>query len=141
MSGDCLFCAIIAGAIPSRQIYADDSAIAFLDIQPWHRGHTLVVPRRHVASIIDDTGFLKQGKHSVGVQRQYTGSAGKVANCQVGVSLSLATRSDHLPVDFEPYLPTTWTVDPARRREAAGRSGSAGGSRGARGRRGGTGTI
>ena len=54
MSGDCLFCAIIAGAIPSRQIYADDSAIAFLDIQPWHRGHTLVVPRRHVASIIDD---------------------------------------------------------------------------------------
>jgi histidine triad (HIT) family protein len=54
MSDDCLFCAIIAGAIPSRQIYADDSAIAFLDIQPWHRGHTLVVPRRHVASIIDD---------------------------------------------------------------------------------------
>ena len=54
MSGDCLFCAIIAGAIPSRQIYADDCAIAFLDIQPWHRGHALVVPRRHVASIIDD---------------------------------------------------------------------------------------
>ena len=54
MSDDCLFCAIIAGAIPSRQVYADDSAIAFLDIQPWHRGHTLVVPRRHVASIIDD---------------------------------------------------------------------------------------
>lgn len=54
MSDDCLFCAIIAGAIPSRQIYADDSAIAFLDIQPWHRGHALVVPRRHVASIIDD---------------------------------------------------------------------------------------
>ena len=54
MTDDCLFCAIIAGAIPSRQVYADDSAIAFLDIQPWHRGHTLVVPRRHVASIIDD---------------------------------------------------------------------------------------
>jgi histidine triad (HIT) family protein len=54
MSDDCLFCTIIAGAIPSRQVYADDSAIAFLDIQPWHRGHTLVVPRRHVASIIDD---------------------------------------------------------------------------------------
>jgi len=54
MTDDCLFCAIIAGAIPSRQIYADDSAIAFLDIQPWHRGHALVVPRRHVASIIDD---------------------------------------------------------------------------------------
>lgn len=70
------------------------------------------------ACIIDDTGFLKQGTHSVGVQRQYTGSAGKIANCQVGVSLSLATRSDHLPVDFELYLPTSWTDDDARRREA-----------------------
>lgn len=70
------------------------------------------------ASVIDDTGFLKQGRHSVGVQRQYTGSAGKVANCQVGVSLSLATRSDHLPIDFELYLPTGWTDDAARRREA-----------------------
>lgn len=70
------------------------------------------------ACIIDDTGFLKQGSHSVGVQRQYTGSAGKIANCQVGVSLSLATRSDHLPVDFELYLPTSWTDDDARRLEA-----------------------
>lgn len=70
------------------------------------------------ACIIDDTGFLKQGTHSVGVQRQYTGSAGKIANCQVGVSLSLATRSDHLPVDFELYLPTSWTDDDARRLEA-----------------------
>ncbi len=70
------------------------------------------------ACIIDDTGFLKQGTHSVGVQRQYTGSAGKIANCQLGVSLSLATRSDHLPVDFELYLPTSWTDVPARRAEA-----------------------
>jgi SRSO17 transposase len=66
------------------------------------------------AWIIDDTGFLKQGKHSVGVQRQYTGSAGKVTNCQVGVSLSVATRSAHLPIDFELYLPESWTDDPAR---------------------------
>jgi SRSO17 transposase len=70
------------------------------------------------ASVIDDTGFLKQGTHSVGVQRQYTGSAGKVANCQIGVSLSLITRSDHLPVDFELYLPECWTEDAARRLEA-----------------------
>jgi SRSO17 transposase len=68
--------------------------------------------------IFDDTGFLKQGKHSVGVQRQYTGSAGKVTNCQIGVSLSLASRSYHLPVDFELYLPASWTDDPARRRKA-----------------------
>jgi SRSO17 transposase len=70
------------------------------------------------AWIVDDTGFLKQGKHSVGVQRQYTGSAGKVANCQIGVSLSVATRTEHLPLDFELYLPESWTNDAARRREA-----------------------
>jgi SRSO17 transposase len=68
--------------------------------------------------IVDDTGFLKQGKHSVGVQRQYTGSAGKVANCQLGVSLSIATRTEHLPIDFELYLPESWANDPARRLEA-----------------------
>lgn len=68
--------------------------------------------------IIDDTGFLKQGKHSVGVQRQYTGSAGKTANCQIGVSLSIATEDAHLPIDFELFLPSLWTEDPARREEA-----------------------
>jgi SRSO17 transposase len=67
--------------------------------------------------IIDDTGFLKQGKHSVGVQRQYTGSAGKTANCQIGVSLSVATDHGHLPIDFELFLPKLWTEDPARREE------------------------
>jgi SRSO17 transposase len=65
--------------------------------------------------IIDDTGFLKQGKHSVGVQRQYTGSAGKTANCQIGVSLSVATDHAHLPIDFELFLPKSWTEDPERR--------------------------
>lgn len=68
--------------------------------------------------IVDDTGFLKQGKHSVGVKRQYTGSAGKVTNCQVGVSLSVATPTAHLPIDFELYLPHDWTDDKARRKEA-----------------------
>lgn len=70
------------------------------------------------AWIIDDTGFLKQGSHSVGVQRQYTGSAGKTTNCQIGVSLTVATAREHLPVDFELYLPECWTNDPARRDEA-----------------------
>jgi SRSO17 transposase len=68
--------------------------------------------------IVDDSGWLKQGKHSVGVQRQYTGSAGKITNCQIGVSLTLATRSEHLPVDFELYLPHCWADDPVRRTEA-----------------------
>jgi SRSO17 transposase len=66
----------------------------------------------------DDTGFLKQGKHSVGVQRQYTGSAGKITNCQLGVSLSLGTRTEQVPIDFELYLPKSWTEDQARRKEA-----------------------
>lgn len=68
--------------------------------------------------IIDDTGFLKQGIHSVGVQRQYTGSAGKITNCQVGVSLAVATSSEQIPVDFDLYLPKVWTDDPKRRNEA-----------------------
>jgi histidine triad (HIT) family protein len=49
---DCIFCAIVAGDIPSRQIHADEHAVAFLDIQPWHRGHTLVIPRRHVVDLM-----------------------------------------------------------------------------------------
>jgi SRSO17 transposase len=70
------------------------------------------------AWILDDTGFLKQGSHSVGVQRQYTGSAGKIANCQIAVSLTVATRRDHLPIDFELYLPKAWLGDQERRNEA-----------------------
>jgi SRSO17 transposase len=70
-----------------------------------------------VAWIFDDTGFLKQGSHSVGVQRQYTGSAGKITNCQIGVSLSISTAFWHVPCDFELYLPGCWTDDPERRRE------------------------
>ena len=70
------------------------------------------------AWIVDDTGFLKQGGHSVGVQRQYTGSAGKVTNCQVATSLTIATRTEQLPIDFALYLPTSWTDDALRRKEA-----------------------
>jgi SRSO17 transposase len=69
------------------------------------------------AWIIDDTGFIKQGKHSVGVDRQYSGSAGKVTNCQVGVSLTIATETEHLPIDFELYLPKSWANNKARRKE------------------------
>jgi histidine triad (HIT) family protein len=51
-AADCLFCRIVSGAIPSRRIYEDDHAVAFLDIGAWHRGHSLVVPRRHVPDLI-----------------------------------------------------------------------------------------
>lgn len=70
------------------------------------------------ASIVDDTGLLKQGKHSVGVQRQYTGSAGKVTNCQLCVSLTVATPVAQLPVDMQLDLPESWINDPLRRKEA-----------------------
>jgi histidine triad (HIT) family protein len=49
---DCLFCKIVSGAIPSRRIYEDNHAVAFLDIGAWHRGHSLVVPRRHVPDLV-----------------------------------------------------------------------------------------
>lgn len=68
--------------------------------------------------IIDDTGFLKQGKHSVGVNRQYTGSAGKITNCQTAVSLSVASDIEHLPIDFALYLPKIWCDDATKRKAA-----------------------
>jgi SRSO17 transposase len=68
--------------------------------------------------IIDDTGMLKQGTHSVGVQRQYTGSAGKIANCQIAVTLSAATRHEAMPIDVALYLPELWTSDVELRRKA-----------------------
>jgi len=68
--------------------------------------------------IHDDTGFLKQGKQSPGVQRQYTGSAGKITNCQIAVSLVVATRTAHVLADLDLYLPASWTEDAARRSRA-----------------------
>src|SRR4051794_9804215 len=64
--------------------------------------------------VIDETGFLKQGKASCGVARQYTGSAGKITNCQVGVFAAYASRHGHAFIDRALYLPKAWTDDPAR---------------------------
>jgi len=64
--------------------------------------------------IIDDTGFIKQGHHSVGVQHQYTGTLGKQANCQTLVSLTLAREEVPVPLALRLYLPQEWTADPAR---------------------------
>ena len=57
---DCLFCKIVAGEIPSRQVYADEHAVAFLDVAPIHRGHTLVVPRHHVGDLVDPEADLAE---------------------------------------------------------------------------------
>jgi SRSO17 transposase len=70
------------------------------------------------AWIIDDTGFPKQGRHSVGVARQYCGQLGKQDNCQVAVSLSLANAHASLPIAWRLYLPSDWAEDDARRAKA-----------------------
>ena len=64
--------------------------------------------------VIDETGFLKQGKASCGVARQYTGSAGKITNCQIGVFAAYVSRHGHALIDRALYLPKAWASDPAR---------------------------
>ncbi|XKM38061.1 IS701 family transposase (plasmid) [Rhizobium ruizarguesonis] len=64
--------------------------------------------------VIDETGFLKQGKTSCGVARQYTGSAGKITNCQIGVFAAYVSVRGHAFIDRALYLPKSWTGDPAR---------------------------
>ena len=68
--------------------------------------------------VIDETGFLKQGKASCGVARQYTGSVGKITNCQIGVFASYVSRHGHAFIDRALYLPKQWTDAPARLKAA-----------------------
>jgi len=68
--------------------------------------------------LIDEVSFPKQGKHSVGVARQYCGALGKTANCQVAVTLDLGTEESSIPLDWALYLPEDWIDDPARRKKA-----------------------
>jgi len=81
-----------------------------------------VVPKMDLSGggfwIIDDTGFPKKGKHSVGVARQYCGVLGKQDNCQVAVSISLASEQASVPVAYRLYLPKEWAQDPERRQKA-----------------------
>src|SRR5262245_11540561 len=120
--------AAFATPAPDQCEPAHHRLLRFVRDSPWNDHRVRRVAAKHAIEaltleepiqtwIVDDTGFLKQGTHSVGVQRQYTGSAGKIANCQLGVSLSVATRSAHVPIDFELYLPESWTSNPARRKE------------------------
>jgi SRSO17 transposase len=68
--------------------------------------------------VLDETGFLKKGRHSAGVARQYRGTAGKVDNCQIGVFLGYASVLGHVLLDRELYLPKEWTDNPERCRQA-----------------------
>src|SRR5437763_11281594 len=68
--------------------------------------------------VVDETGFLKKGPKSVGVQRQYSGTAGRIENCQIGVFLAYASARGRTFLDRELYLPKEWAADPARRVEA-----------------------
>ena len=92
------------------------------DEQMLRRVAQWVVPRMQGAAqgfwIVDDTGFPKKGKHSVGVTRQYCGQLGKQDNCQVAVSVSLATEATSLPVAYRLYLPKEWAEDRVRRAKA-----------------------
>ena len=76
--------------------------------------------------VVDETGFLKKGTKSVGVQRQYSGTAGRIENCQIGVFLAYASRQGHALLDRELYLPESWTEDRPRCRRPGSptRSGS-----------------
>jgi SRSO17 transposase len=121
---------IAAVTAPARVSAKHQSLLHFVANAPWSnervlsRVQELTLPIIEgsgaiEAWIIDDTGFPKKGRHSVGVARQYCGQLGKQDNCQVAVSLSLANQAVSLPVAWRLYLPLEWTAD-AERRAAAG---------------------
>jgi len=114
---------------PHRTAAQHQSLLHFIGEGKWSdekvlaKVREMVLPQveRHGAIeawIIDDTGFPKQGRHSVGVVRQYCGQLGKQDNCQVAVSLSLANHHASLPVAYQLYLPQDWADDRERRRKA-----------------------
>ena len=92
------------------------------DAEMLRRVSQWVVPKMDLSAgafwIIDDTGFPKKGKHSVGVARQYCGVLGKQDNCQVAVSISLANAQASVPVAYRLYLPKAWAEDAERRKKA-----------------------
>jgi SRSO17 transposase len=120
---------LAAATSPARVSAQHQSLMHFVSQSAWSdeallaKVRELVLPviERHgpiEAWIIDDTGFRKQGRHSVGVARQYLGEIGKQDNCQVAVSLSLANAWASLPVAFRLYLPKDWAEDAGRRKKA-----------------------
>ena len=97
----------------------------FLADSPWDSGRVVQAVAERVAPeigveawVVDDTGFSKDGKDSPGVKRQYSGTFGKVANCQIGVSLHAVGTRGTVPLGWTLYLPEEWCADSARRRKA-----------------------
>jgi SRSO17 transposase len=120
---------LAAVTAPARVAAQHQSLLHFVGQAPWSDAAVLTKVRDLVlpaiertgaieAWIVDDTGFPKKGRHSVGVARQYCGQLGKQDNCQVAVTLSLANGTASLPVAYRLYLPKEWTDDPARLRKA-----------------------
>ena len=111
---------------PLRASAAHQSLHHFVAMAEWSDAALLTAVRDQVlpkvgaieAWIVDDTGFPKKGKHSVGVARQYCGQLGKQDNCQVAVRLSVANSAASLPIAYRLYLPKEWAEDPARRTTA-----------------------
>ena len=97
----------------------------FLADSPWDSGRLMRAVAERVAPVVgaeawvlDDTGFPKDGKKSPGVKRQYSGTLGKIGNCQIGVSLHAVSEDATLPLGWALYLPEDWCDDPERRRRA-----------------------
>src|SRR6201996_7428163 len=114
---------------PARTAPKHQSLLHFVANAPWSdeavltKVHQMVLPKIETlgpieASIIDDTGFPKKGKHSVGVARQYCGQLGKQDNCQAVVSLPIANHQASLPIAHRLYLPQSWADDPQQRQKA-----------------------
>jgi SRSO17 transposase len=114
---------------PSRTSAQHQSLLHFVGESRWLDDDVLTKVREMVqpaierggaieAWIVDDTGFPKKGKHSVGVARQYCGQLGKQDNCQVAVSLSIANHHASLPIAYRLYLPREWAEDISRRHKA-----------------------
>jgi len=86
------------------------------DVRYWALAH---LAHEDAVLVADETGFLKKGKMSAGVQRQYSGTAGRTENCQIGTFLTYASPSGRTLIDRELYLPKSWTNDRDRCRAAA----------------------
>jgi SRSO17 transposase len=120
---------LAAVTAPARVAAQHQSLLHFVGNAPWSDERVMAKVREMVlpsierrgaieAWIIDDTGFPKKGRHSVGVARQYCGQLGKQDNCQVAVTLSIANHAASLPVAYRLYLPEDWAADPIRRKAA-----------------------